>query len=223
VGIFAATSVLFGQLDSNSITVTASRSVYLQPDQVVFSISVSAPTNATLDDIVAALQGSGITAANLSGSSIGPPLTQTLWYFMLPTPLSNIKNTVTSLTMLQQTISQKNNGLSLNFGVQGTVVSAQLQQSQQCVIPDLVSDARTQAQKLVVAAGLTLGPILAIAQGPPTGDSTGLFAFAVPTIAQRTGDFFSTSSFATPIIAVSPTVAALTCSITVKFALLRYQ
>src|SRR5947207_11295095 len=97
VGLFASASLLFGQLDSNSITVTASRSVYLQPDQIVFSVSVSSPTDATLDDILAALQGSGITAANLSGSFGSLSVFaggQTEWIFALPAPLANIKSTV---------------------------------------------------------------------------------------------------------------------------------
>ena len=59
----------FGQLDSNSITVTASRNASLQPDQAVFAVSVQSGISASLDDVLAALQGSGITAANLSSVS----------------------------------------------------------------------------------------------------------------------------------------------------------
>ena len=36
-------SFLFGQLDSNSITVTASQGVSLQPDQVLFAVYVTTP------------------------------------------------------------------------------------------------------------------------------------------------------------------------------------
>src|SRR5437764_14958569 len=116
VGFFAAASVLFGQLDSNSITVTASRSVQLRPDQVVFSISVQAPIGITLDDIIAALQGSGITAANLTGSSMALT-TENTWFFSLPAPLLNIKSTLAFLTALQQTVAQRHNALKLTFAV----------------------------------------------------------------------------------------------------------
>ncbi len=56
--------LLFGQLDSNSVTVSASQSVNLQPDQVLFGLSLTTSLNATLDDVLAALKGSGITIAN---------------------------------------------------------------------------------------------------------------------------------------------------------------
>ena len=56
-------SLVFGQLDSNSITVTASRSVTFQPDQIVFSVDVSSPLDTSLDDVIAALASSGTIAA----------------------------------------------------------------------------------------------------------------------------------------------------------------
>jgi Protein of unknown function (DUF541) len=233
VGLLAVTSVLFGQLDSNSITITASRSVYFQPDQAVFLVSVSSPLNATLDDIVAALQGSGVTTGNflvsnvyMSGMLGGA---QTVWTFTLPVPLSKMKDTITSLTTLQQTIAQKNSGFSLTFNVQGGQVSTQLRDAQQCPITDLVSDARTQAQKLADAAGLTLGPILALYDAQFVGDRTPSFLIAIPNPFQRSGDFsyagflLGSPGLTAVIRAPAPTTPALTCSITVKFTLLRYQ
>ena len=218
VGIFAATSVLFGQLDSNSIVVTAYRSVYLQPDHAEFLVNVVSPPNATLDNIVGALQGSGITATSLSGRSeafVSPPGVvtaeppQITWSFNLTTPLASINNTLASLTTIQQSITQKNSGLSIYFGVVRARVSPQSQESQQCPIADLVSDARNQAQTLAAAAGLTLGPILAIYDG-----STRVFAVLGSAVAVAQSPVSSSALFTTP---------SLTCAITVKFTLLRYQ
>src|SRR5260370_31326366 len=62
-------SLAFAQLDSNSITVSASRSGTLQPDQALFVVSVQSDLNTSLNDVLAALQGSGITSANFSGVS----------------------------------------------------------------------------------------------------------------------------------------------------------
>jgi hypothetical protein len=53
-------SLAFGQIDSNSITVTASNNVSLQPDQAVFGTTVQSGINTGLDDVLMALQGSGI-------------------------------------------------------------------------------------------------------------------------------------------------------------------
>ena len=208
----------FGQLDSNSVTVTATRSMSQQPDQVLFGVTVQSGFNTSLDDVVAALQGSGITAANFVGLSLSPsllyvgmPVTPPTivappmqWIFSLPAPLAKIKDTIAMLTALQQSIAKQNNGLMLSFSVQGTQVSAQAQQSHPCAASDLLNDARGQAQKLADAAGLSLGSVLAMSSGTSVSGNVGAPISIAAVI-----------SFAPPIL---PSV----CSMTVKFALLRY-
>jgi hypothetical protein len=211
----------FAQLDSNSVTVTATRSTTPQADQVLFGVTVQSGLNSSLDDVVAALQGSGITAANFSEvttaavvavippmlpPTTGVPLLQ--WTFALPVPLAKIKDTIATLTALQKSIGQQNIGLTLSFNVQGTRVSTQLQQSQTCPTADLLADAQAQGQKLASAAGLSLGAILAMSSGASVPSSVGNVA---PVI--TTGAFVS--SVLSPIF-------PSTCSMTVKFALLRY-
>jgi uncharacterized protein YggE len=161
-------SVAFGQLDSNSITVSASRNASLQPDQAVFAVTVETGIGTSLDDVVASLQGSGITGANLSSVATPnqyslTPLVPTLqWVFTLPAPLTKTKETLASLTALQQSIAKLNNGMTLSFYILGTQVSQQLAQSQTCSIPALVADATAHAQTLAAAGGLTLGAIVAM-------------------------------------------------------------
>jgi len=165
-------SLAFGQLDSNSITVTASRNATLQPDQVVFSVDVFSGLDTSLDDILAALAGSGISTANFVGVSTVAQFVQTGrpsafqpnldWSFTLPVPWSRMKDTIAMLTALQKTIALKNSALTMSFSVQGTQVSPQLLQSQVCSVSDLLSDARAQAQKLANAANLFLGVVLAM-------------------------------------------------------------
>jgi uncharacterized protein YggE len=210
-------SVAFAQLDSNSITVSASTNATLQPDQVVFSVSVGSSINTGLDDVLAALQGSGITAANLSGvstqgqtiatlGSMPPTPAPTLtWSFTLPAPLANTKATVTSLTTLQQNIAKLNNGLTMSFSIVGTQVSQQLVQSQTCSLSGLITAATTQAQNLAAASGLTLGAILALSS------STSNSAFTPTNVISGPG-YVSTI----PGSAVPPP-----CAITVKFNVTR--
>jgi len=157
---------VFGQLDPHTLTISATRSITLQPDQVLFSLSVSSGAATTLDQIVAALSGLGITSSNLSGviNNPTPPMFQ--WNFTLAAPLSNLTATIGSLTKLQQTITQNNSGLTLTFYLDGTQVSQQLQQSQSCSNSDLITDATAQAQKVSAAAGLTLGPIRSLSNTP---------------------------------------------------------
>lgn len=206
----------FGQLDSDSITISASRSIDSQPDQVVFNVTVQSGPSASFDDTLNAVQGLGITAADLVGVNLPVTLipnpafqAMTGWVFSLTAPLDRIQATIVSITALQQTIAQKNNGLSLSFAVRGTQVSSALQQQDQCPTADLVSDAQQQARKLADAAGLTVGPIVALSDGPDASTAY----FASPTIAL----WFNTAS---PYLASPPTFP---CLITVKFQLLRYQ
>ena len=164
--LLSSCSLAFGQLDANSITVSASNNASLQPDEATFSVTVQSGLTTGLDDVLTALQGSGITAANLSGLNTaqqyvnGSPSTLALqWTFSLPVPLTNTKTTIASLTMLEQNIGEQNSGLTLSFTIIGTQVFQQSAQSQTCSLSDLIAAATTQAQGIATAAGVTLGRI----------------------------------------------------------------
>jgi hypothetical protein len=169
-GMFLFVPALFGQLSTNSVTVTASNTANLQPDQILYSIEVDSPLNATLDQVVAVVASLGITATNLSsisnstvaivGTQPGPPALG--WFFSYMAPIASNQTTVAQLTTLQQTIAKQKNGLAMNFSVRGTQISQQLQQSQPCVLSNLLTQARTQAQTLASAAGFNLDVIQAM-------------------------------------------------------------
>src|SRR5229473_7001524 len=208
LAFLAFASLISAQTDSNSVTVTASRTTTttFQIDQASFGITVTSDLNTSLDDVLAALQGSGITIANFSGlyntqygypaaSSDTTPPSMLQWSFGLVVPLSKIKDTFASLTTLQQNVVKKNNGLSLTFGIQGSQASGAGQQSQPCSLSDLISDARAKAQKMVDAAGLGLGVVLAMSSSTSVAPAN-VQPYAIPL-----------SNF---------------CSLTVKFALQRF-
>src|SRR5580704_5775267 len=105
-------SLVFGQLDSDTVTIQASRYANLTPDQVVFTVSVSAGPTTSLDQIVAALANSGITESHFVGVTGGTDNQSPLqWLFTLAAPLTKIKSTIATLTALQQSIAQNNSGL----------------------------------------------------------------------------------------------------------------
>src|SRR5690349_6776667 len=96
--LFLSVIALGQQLDSNTVTVTASRNRSLQPDSAVFGVLVETGFDPGLDDVAAALAGSGITAANFTdvSSSLGlfltDPVTQSgqsrmEWTFSLQVPV----------------------------------------------------------------------------------------------------------------------------------------
>lgn len=205
--LFVYCSLAFAQLDSNSITVSASNTANLQPDQAVFSISVTTPLTTGLDDVLTALAGSGITAANFSGvstqtlylSSSQAPTPALVWLFSLTSALTNTKATVASLTTLQQNIVKAKNGLTLSFSIVGTQVSQQLAQSQTCSLSSLITSATTQAQALAAAASLQLGAILALSSSTSSAVSS--------------SEVFASGPYISTILNGAPPP----CAITVKF------
>jgi len=202
-------SLAVAQLDSNSITVTASNNPTLQPDQAVFSLVVQSGLNTGFNDVLAALQPAGITASNFYGinsqpNGLLPPQngTNLLWYFSLPVPLANTKATVSSLTTLQQNFTDQKNGLTLSFSISGTQISQQLAQSQTCSLSSLIANATTQAQNLAAAGGFNLGAILAL--------STSTYSTVVPTYTAVLGS-----------VPLNGSAAPSPCAITVKFNVTR--
>ena len=210
--LIAVASSSFGQISSDAFTIAAVRYVYLQPDQAVFSINVRTDVSTTAEQVVASLQSLSITLANLYSANIGS------WSFTLAVPLSKLQATVTALTALQKPVQQSVGMLS--FSVVGTQVSPQLQPAQQCGAADLIADAQKQAQQLATAAGFSVGPVLAVSdvllsQSVAASRLSGSFA-AIPIF-----NFVSVSAFLSPNpIYASP---SFTCSLDVKFQLLRYH
>ncbi len=196
----------FAQLESHTLTVSATRQINLQPDQAVFDLRVNSNAAVGLSQIVAALSGLGITSANLAGVSDYSSAQTLQWSFSLAVPLSNLAVTISSLTKLQQTIAQNNSGLTLTFSINGTQVSAQLKQEQSCSTPDLIADATAQAQKLAAAAGLAVGPILRLSNVPAIQPGVIPADFAV----------LSLGAFSDLLLASPPPV---TCSLAVEFQL----
>ncbi len=204
----------FGQVDANSITVSAAHGATLQPDQAVFAVTVQSGLGTGLDDVLAALQGSGITASNLAGvastnqyinpNASNPSMLQ--WTFTLSTALTNTKATVASLTTLQQNIAKQNNGLTLSFSIVGTQVSQQLAQSQTCSLTSLIAEATAQAQSLAAAGGLTLGAIVAISG-------------ATSNVVANTQAYVGLGA----IVSSSPLTLAPPCAITLRFNATRFQ
>lgn len=199
---------LFAQLPSQTVTVTATRSIIVPPDEALLSLTVTSTPDTNLDQVVSALSGLGITPVNLSGVD-NSSATMLQWNFSLAVLLSKLTAAIASLTSLEQNITQNNSGLTLSFNVTGVQASAQLQAFQQahtCTNANLISDATAQAQKLVAAAGMALGPILKLSNvaAAPAIVNGSVVAELLPNL------YFAPASYSLP----------LTCSLSVQFQLL---
>src|SRR5271155_3456862 len=116
--VLSLSGVALAQLDSNSVTVTASRSTNSPADQVIFGLFIDSDLTKSLSDIVSALSAVGITQANFSSLTQSSNQKQPLeWGFGLVAPLAKLKDTATALANLQTSIAQNNPGLTLSFSV----------------------------------------------------------------------------------------------------------
>ena len=68
--LFLTAGLAFAQLETNTVTVNASRDVSGVSDQVVLGIVLRTDASATLSDVVKRLEGTGATAADLVYLSI---------------------------------------------------------------------------------------------------------------------------------------------------------
>ena len=199
-------AVASAQLDDNTITITATRQIMPQPDQIAFSVSVQTTLSASIDGALAEVSGTGITAADLTEvfSGTGDTLD---WIFRLSAPLSQAGATAALLARAAQQSKVITSIESL-----GTQVSQTAQASQTCS-QSLVADAQKQAQTLASAAGFTVGTVLAVSDGSGIQNAT---PTTVPAVVAVLGAY----SFATIPAAVSSTN---TCTAVVKFQLYSYH
>ena len=194
--LMAAAVVSAADLDNNTLTVTATRTLNIQPDQALVSVNLVVARDAGLDDVLAKLNGTGITAANLtsvsqvlgSTAAAGGPYSE--WMFSVQVPFSNLKSTLAALIQAQASLGQISGSNALSYYISGTQVSADAQAAQPCPFTALVSDARRQADTMAAAAGMRTGAITTVSDGTSV-ETTGATAaaIAVPTSACRIGDF----------------------------------
>ena len=209
----------------NSISITASRALTLQLDQIALSLSVTSGVNSGLDDVTAALQQAGISGVALNSVYTNQailvngqqPQSQLQWSFMYTTPLSKLKDTISTVLAAQQTLAKASPPLGLGLNQAAPQVSTDVVDSASCPNPDLVKDARAQAQKVAAAAGVSSGTILSLSNGAGAAATLGL--------ANRLGDFSFVNGagyagFLLGSISVYPPTQGVTCSMTVAFQLL---
>ena len=209
-------AAVFGQLQTDTITITAVRQVSLRPDQIVFNLQVSTPETAGLDDALTQLTGTGITATELTGVFTGLPNTLN-WSFTLAVPFSQAGSTAKRLAQIEQQSKQ-----AVTFYTQGTQVSQALQQSQPCSQASLISDARVQASSLAAAAGFTVGPVLAVSDGSLDEAPAAVARLgAIPNV--LTGSFTGVVAFGgvSSLLVLPP--QPVSCAAIVKFQLYRYD
>ena len=99
---------LYGQTDA--LSVTATKTVDLPPEELTFSVVVLADQDTTLDQVLQTLKDTGIAAKDLVGvgtSQFGPSPSQTrlVYQFTLTAPLSKFKDTQDKFAAVRRSLA----------------------------------------------------------------------------------------------------------------------
>jgi hypothetical protein len=179
------------QTANRAMTVTASRTVVLIADEVLFQVAVTASADLAEEQIYEALAPAGITARDLVGSSssglrIGGPQASTLvayrCEFESMQPAERLNDTFDRLEALR--VALPRGFLNLTYAMSAQASARQAEEARQRLLPVLVDDARRHAAALARAAGVELGPL-------PTVSDAGSAFPGVRTFALHGGGFIS--------------------------------
>lgn len=223
--LLAAAGSAFGQLDPDTITIGASRTIPAQYNVAAVQVQLSLPQTSTLDDALAIVNAAGFTAGDFTGVSspttfVLNPLVGTLpqlpvyWTLSKTVSTGDVPAILAALDRARNAMLQGKSGTDLLYSVSNATPPAP-----DCQYPALIGNAQAQAARVASAAGLKAGSIISIAEGGQTA--------SVPVAAFRSGDFgvilpAGQISYATFLLGrISSVPPATGCSITVQFRLIR--
>lgn len=221
LAVFISAGLNAADLDNNTVTVTASRTINVQPDQVSFYVDVITAQAVGLDDVLSALKGTGISATDLN-SVYGESNETSRWSFLLLVPFSAMTARIAALNQIQAKLLQPDGSPALTFTLNGAQVSAEARAAQACPLPALVADARKQADAMAAAAAMRTGAITVISDQPLSVAGFPVTVFTPgsgqPSFVTADNNASSTSVVLDPSSVAN--VATVTWSLTVQFKLL---
>lgn len=168
-------ALLYGQTDA--LSVTATKTVDLAPDEVTFSVVALVDQDTTLDQVLQMVKDTGTAAKDLGGigsSQFGPSPNQTrlVYQFTLTTPLAKFKDTLDRFAAVRRSLAASSSTAELQTNAVAIApAEATREQARLQTTPDLIADARKKADALAKAAGLTLGPIVGIGEATSASGS----------------------------------------------------
>jgi uncharacterized protein YggE len=178
-----------GYAQVDGISTTASRNLTLNPDEVTFYVSLTTELGTTLEEAVASMQDTGITAKQLLGITSTPeyygppPQTRTArvaYQFFVTHPYGRLKEVADKLETARKAVVANNGDLQFTLYVSASEKA--IEDNRQQLLPQLIAEARKKAELLANAAGMTLGPVLNVSESvyPATGVPGPAAAFISP-------------------------------------------
>lgn len=225
--LLAVAGAVFGQSDSNTITITASRTVPAQPNSATVQVQVALPQASTLDNALAITKAAGFAASDFTGLSgpsyvynpfpgnFQPPV---YWTLSKTVSAADVPAILSSLDSARKAMLQNQSGTDLLYSVSNAIP-----QAPDCVYPALIGDAQAQAAKVAEAAGRKAGGIISLAQGAQYQVPTAIWYD--PVTSARSGDFsgnlISANRVSYALLGQITTIAPPpVCSLIVQFQLM---
>lgn len=161
--------------DTNTLTVQASRTVRLTPEQATFSVRISTGTETSVAQVLSSVRSIGLDANAFQDVTTGfrsvltlsrtPQQVPSLDYtFQLSVPFGKLNETIGAIDALQKTLATDrkwDTSYSLT-GLQASTSTAE--ESRQRALPELFADARRKAEGLAKSAGVGVGSIRNISE-----------------------------------------------------------
>lgn len=162
---------------NNAITVTVSRNVDLSPDAIFFALAIVTDPDITLDQVLEAAQGLGLTAQSLTSVNLqqygpSPGQTRLAYAFTLSVAYSKFKDTNDKLATVRRTMAAATPPMDLQvYAISISPSDAGRDQARQGLLGPLFGDARTRADQLAKAAGVELSGVVGVTEAwaSPTG------------------------------------------------------
>lgn len=174
---FLCTAVAAVHAQEAGISVSVSRYVTLRPSVATMSLGVLTDISLTTDQVVAKLKDLGVTADNVQDISliqVGPPIggvppVRLSYTFQFSTAIDKLKETTDIIARIRRN--------EPDIEIQGfaTFLGARredYEEARQRVLPELVDDAKREAERIATVLGRRAGAVLAfggVQGGPPIG------------------------------------------------------
>ena len=207
---------------SDGINVSVSRTVNLAQDEAAFTIIATGSLDSTEQQVKQALQDAGLPNPTVVATGLGqdtsvypPGAAQILYQATVTIPAGSARDAAKSLENLR--LHPPAPLKTLQYSVAFNAGQATRDAAWQSALPQLLADARKQAQSVAAAAGVNLGAIRSI-NDSTTGPVSGVFAFG--SVAVLTGGIsgvpYPGNVIPANLLGISP--AQYTFSLNVRFA-----
>lgn len=155
----------------DGLNTNASRTVVLTPDQAVFSVDVITDAGSSIEQAADAVKEAGVSSGNLLSivnvfeyrSPDEPPRPMRFAYqFEVVHPYSKLKDVTDKLEAAKKKLVASGGDIQFSVNVAGSEKA--FLEIRRDLIPQLIQEARKQADFLAAAAGMNLGNILSVSE-----------------------------------------------------------